>query len=318
MAKKRQSTGNTFLSNNLPSYKQVKKQRKQASQPKQKVQPKQFQRVVRGGGSQYSVKNDKYVKQNQQRNNPQPQKTQEVQQTSYLKNSLDRQGQPRATIPETSRSGVVNHGKDKQSTRLSQNYLKNTTQQKSLGNRFLDDKSKIGDDPNNRIDRLTKGAAKQKVGGWLSGVGDDSNIYNETKKDLDDQLRNGKINKKTYDANMKAAMQSDTRMRRLKNWESSNQHKAYQELARKGEKIQTSGDKDITKGVKGLNHLQKVAAGTYTSSAQMAMDLAFGPGALVSMGVSVYGNTLHSTKQLVDKGVISKKEAEKKRISPGI
>lgn len=311
MAKKRQSTGNTFLSNNLPSYKQVKKQRKQAQQQAPKVQPKQAQRVVRGGGSQYSVKNDKYVKQNQQRNNPQPQKTQEAQQTSYLKNSLDRQGQPRASIPETSRSGVVNHGKDKQSTRLSQNYLKNTTQQKSLGNRFLDDKSKIGVDKNNRIDRLTKGAAKQKVGGWLSGVGNDSNIYNETKKDLDDQLRNGKINKKTYDANMKAAMQSDTRMRRLKNWESSNQHKAYQELARKGEKIQTSGDKDIAKGMKGLNHLQKVAAGAYTSSAQMAMDLAFGPGALVSMGVSVYGNTLHSTKQLVDKGVISKKEAEK-------
>lgn len=311
MAKKRQSTGNTFLSNNLPSYKQVKKQRKQAQQQTPKVQPKQAQRVVRGGGSQYSVKNDKYVKQNQQRNNPQNQQAQRAQQTSYLKNSLDRQGQPRASIPETSRLGVVNHGKDKQSTRLSQNYLKNTTQQKSLGNRFLDDKSKIGVDKNNRIDRLTKGAAKQKVGGWLSGVGNDSNIYNETKKDLDDQLRNGKINKKTYDANMKAAMQSDTRMRRLKNWESSNQHKAYQELARKGEKIQTSGDKDIAKGMKGLNHLQKVAAGAYTSSAQMAMDLAFGPGALVSMGVSVYGNTLHSTKQLVDKGVISKKEAEK-------
>lgn len=311
MAKKRQSTGNTFLSNNLPSYKQVKKQRKQAQQQAPKVQPKQAQRVVRGGGSQYSVKNDKYVKQNQQRNNPQPQKTQEAQQTSYLKNRLDRQGQPRASIPETSRAGVVNHGKDKQSTRLSQNYLKNTTQQKSLGNRFLDDKSKIGVDKNNRIDRLTKSAAKQSVGSLFSGVSYDSNIYNEVKKDLDDQLRTGKINKKTYDANMKAAMQSDTRMRRLQNWESSGQHKAYQELAKKGEELQTSGDKDKAIGMKGLNRPQRLVAEAYTSGLQMAGDLMFGPAWFASMGTRVYGNTLHSTKNLVDKGVISQKEADR-------
>lgn len=311
MAKKRQSTGNTFLSNNLPSYKQVKKQRKQAQEQAPKVQPRQAQRVVRGGGSQYSVKNDKYVKQNQQRNNPQNQQAQRAQQTSYLKNSLDRQGQPRASIPETSRSGVVNHGKDKQSTRLSQNYLKNTTQQKSLGNRFLDDKSKIGVDKNNRIDRLTKSAGKQSVGSLFSGISDDSNIYNEVKKDLDDQLRTGKINKRTYDANMKAAMQSDTRMRRLQNWESSSQHKTYQELAKKGEELQTSGDKDKAIGMKGLNRPQRLVAEAYTSGLQMAGDLMFGPAWFASMGTRVYGNTLHSTKNLVDKGVISKREADR-------
>lgn len=311
MAKKRQSTGNTFLSNNLPSYKQVKKQRKQAQQQAPKVQPKQAQRVVRGGGSQYSVKNDKYVKQNQQRNNPQNQQAQRAQQTSYLKNSLDRQGQPRASLPETSRSGVVNHGKDKQSTRLSQNYLKNTTQQKSLGNRFLDDKSKIGVDKNNRIDRLTKGTAKQYAGSLLIKIGDDSNEYNEFKMTLDDALRDGKIDRKTYNANLKAAQRSDTRVNRMSDWQSTKAHDIYQKIGAKGESLHTSGDKDIAKGTKGLNRAERVAANAYTSSLEMAGDLAFGPAWFGVMGARIMGSSLHSTKNLVDKGVISKREADR-------
>lgn len=187
----------------------------------------------------------------------------------------------------------------------------NPNERKKSGNSFMTAGAQTGvEKKNSRVADLTAGTAKQIVGGHLTAVGDDTNEYNEFKKFLDDALKKGKINQKTYDANLEAFKRSSTKYDKYKDWEVSKQHKVYQDIKKKGMELNDKGNRQVEKGMEGLGTFGRMAAGAYTSGLGMASDMALGPAWAVSMMNRTQGNSLAELDGLVKQGIVTEREAD--------
>lgn len=181
---------------------------------------------------------------------------------------------------------------------------------KETGNRFLANEKQVGVNKENRFADITAGTLKQIGGGHLTSLGHDSNDYNEFKKNLEQQVIDGKISESTMNKNLEAYKRANTKANRDQDWQDSKLHKTFQKIEQKGQELNAKGDAQVEKAKEGLGTGGKLLADAYSSTLGMASDMMLGPAWAASMMSRSYGNTLNSTRELVDKGIITEKEAE--------
>lgn len=181
---------------------------------------------------------------------------------------------------------------------------------KETGNRYLANEKQIGVNKESRFGDITAGTVKQIGGGHLTSLGHDSNDYNEFKKNLEQQVLDGKISESTMNKNLEAYKRSNTKANRDQDWQDSKLHEKFQKIEQKGQELNAKGDAQVEKAKEGLGTGGKLLADAYSSTLGMASDMMLGPAWAASMMSRSYGNTLNQTRELVDKGIITEKEAE--------
>ena len=314
MAKKK--TGNKFLDTGDYGVKKNKaeKQSSSSSSGKNKVEKattvKNTNKAVKNysstnmGGSQYSVKNASNIKKQEQRTT-----TPKVN-TNSVNNTVKNHSTTNMGGSQYSVANKVN--KDLEQRRQSE-LDKNKQKREYTNEQMRNQKSGLDYDKkalDTRMTDLTKGTAKQIAGGHLTSLGHDSNDANEFKKSLDQMVLDGKIDQETADKNYESYLKSNTKANRDQDWKDTKLHKTFQKIEQKGIDLNAKGDAQVQKGMEGLKGGKKLLADAYTSGVGMLSDMAFGPAWAGSMMSRSFGNELNSKRGLVEKGIITEKEAE--------
>ena len=217
--------------------------------------------------------------------------------------------QTRASDPVTSR---IQNDSQKVAQRKVQTGPNNPNKQKAQ-QQMRDQKSGIAgpkDAIQTRVGKLTEGAVNQQLGGLATTWGRDTNDANEFKKYLDQGVTDGKWSQEDADKNWNSYINSNKKAKKDLDWKDSKGHEMFQALEAKGQEKNAKGDKQIEEGKKGLGKGGQLAADAYTSALGMLGDMATGPAWALSMASRTYGNTINSTRELVDKGIITEREAE--------
>lgn len=157
-----------------------------------------------------------------------------------------------------------------------------------------------------RLSDATVGTGKQIVGGFAKTAGDVSDLYTrhggasivKANKFEEDRFINSQIQRKDVSEGTKNTLRgvkegynnAEEYMR------SGGMYNPGKALYSVGEKIQTSGDKQVEKSMEGLTRFEKILMGAYTSGLGTAADMSFGPYWAVSMAARTYGNTRGSAE----------------------
>ncbi|MCQ2220068.1 MAG: peptidoglycan DD-metalloendopeptidase family protein [Prevotella sp.] len=220
--------------------------------------------------------------------------------------------QMRASDPVTSRIQNDSQKVAQRKVQTGPNNPNNPNKQKAQ-QQMRDQKSGIAgpkDAIQTRVGKLTEGAVNQQLGGLATTWGRDTNDANEFKKYLDQGVTDGKWSQEDADKNWNSYINSNKKAKKDLDWKDSKGHEMFQALEAKGQEKNAKGDKQIEEGKKGLGKGGQLAADAYTSALGMLGDMATGPAWALSMASRTYGNTINSTRELVDKGIITEREAE--------